>query len=215
MIKLSRNFGHQKAIMAGLSHVDLNSTEIVIVMDADFQDEPADIPRLLDKLRQGYDCVYAVRLPDSGSFIVNILTRVFYMTQEKVVSFGIPRHAGAFCAFSRKVCREILSFTEVEPYFPGLRAYVGHKQVGVPVARAPRRYGQSRVGFWGLLNLSLNGLMGFSPALMRAVLYFGLAVTAICFMFGVLIVALRLLGVSTYSALRRSQYSSWGFSAYR
>ena len=104
IIKLSRNFGHQKAIMAGLSHVDLNSTEIVIVMDADFQDEPADIPRLLDKLRQGYDCVYAVRLPDSGSFIVNILTRVFYMTQEKVVSFGIPRHAGAFCAFSRKVC---------------------------------------------------------------------------------------------------------------
>ena len=80
IVVLSRNFGHQKALMAGLSCVSENS-HLILVMDADFQDDPKDIPALIEKFEEGYDCVYAERTANTGNFLVNILTGAFYKIQ--------------------------------------------------------------------------------------------------------------------------------------
>ena len=195
IVDLSRNFGHQTALMAGLAHVSMDA-DVVLVMDADFQDNPADIPALLAKLEDGYDCVYARRTSNTGSRLFDVLTKVFYNIQQKMLTFSIPRHAGTFCAFNRTVLERILEFQEAEIYFPGLRAYVGMKQVGVPVERSPRAHGDTKVGKMGLINLSLAGILGFSALPMRLIFLFGLLITSICFFLGVVVFFMKIFGIT-------------------
>ncbi len=192
-VRLTRNFGQQQAIMAGLSSVS-DDCSAIVVMDADFQDDPADIPAMLEKL-QSHDCCYAVRKPNSGSCLINVLTGLFYRIESLLLSFAIPRHAGNFSAFNRAMLDKIRAFNEFEFFFPGARAYVGMRQVGLEVTRGERRYGTSKVGLAGLLQLSLAGLFGFSAVPMRAILLLGFIVTAMCAVLGFLILVLRITGV--------------------
>jgi glycosyltransferase involved in cell wall biosynthesis len=194
IIQLARNFGHQPALMAGLHHVP-ESVEIIVVMDADLQDKPEDIPQLIAKVREGFDCAYAVRKPHADSFIINTLTRCFYVLLEKLSKPALPAYAGTFSAFNRKTLELLLSFKEIDIFFPGLRAYVGGRQSSVVVSRSPRKDGSSRVGFFGLLNLSLNGLLGFSSLPMRLLLFFGICIATVCGLVGTMILLLRFTGV--------------------
>ncbi len=194
VLRLSRNFGHQQAIFAGISNVP-DTAEIVVTMDGDFQDRPSDVPRLLQPVKNGFDCAYAVRSSNSGSLVINLLSNVFYRLQAAVVTFEIPRNAGTFSAFSNKMLRAMKQFTEHDCYFPGLRAFVGMNQVGVLVQRGLRRRGKSRVGIGGLFNLGLNGLLSFSSVATRLILSVGLATVFLCVILGGIIVVLRLTGV--------------------
>ncbi len=193
VVALSRNFGHQNALMAGLHHVS-DDCRLILVMDADFQDDPRDIPRLLAKLDEGYDCVYAVRKSRGDSWLISALARLFHRLQQGMAVFSIPLDAGTFSVFHRKVLHKILELEEREIYFPGLRAYVGYRQVGLPARRQSRAYGKSRVGFWRLVNLSVAGLLGFSEMPMRLILVLGLALTLFCGFIGLLIFVLKLVG---------------------
>lgn len=195
IVVLSRNFGHQQAVMAGLSSISIDSDRI-LVMDADFQDDPEDIPLLTAKLEEGYDCVYAVRTAKSGNFLINFSTRFFYKIQKAMLSFNIPRNAGTFSVFNRSFLDKLLSFREAEIYFPGLRAYVGMKQTGVPVKRRKRVHGKSRVGILGLINIAITGLLGFSALPMRVIFLFGLLTTCLCFFLGCVLFLMKICGVT-------------------
>jgi polyisoprenyl-phosphate glycosyltransferase len=195
IVDLSRNFGHQQALMAGLTSVS-EKAELILVMDADFQDAPEDIPVLINKLAEGYDCVYAERTANSGSNLVNMMTKLFYEIQQKVMTFSIPQNAGTFSIFNRAVLNKILAFSENEIYFPGIRAYVGMKQTGITVRRGKRAHGQSHVGKLGLINLSLVGLLGFSAFPMRVIFLFGLIVTLICFFLGFIVFLMKIFGIT-------------------
>lgn len=194
ILVLSRNFGQQQAIMEGLRAVPATSSQIV-VMDSDSQDRPCDVPLLLHALEEDCDCAVACRAPATGNWFVNTLTNLFYALQTRLTRFPIPKHAGTFCAFNRAMLERLLEFQECEVYFPGIRAYVGMKQILVPVARGERACGKSRVGLWGLVDLSTAGLVGFSALPMRAVFLFGIVVTILCIVLGTFILMLRLTGV--------------------
>ncbi len=195
IVSLSRNFGHQRALMAGLSQIP-EYCDTILVMDADFQDNPEDISKLLDKYTSGYDCVYGVRYAKSGSFFINLLTKFFYQLQKHMLSFYIPPHAGTFSVFSREFLSHILEFKESEIYFPGIRAYIGMKQEGVHLVRGNRLDGKSKVGFSGLLNLSTAGLIGFSAVPMRIIFLIGLLLTSVCFSLSAVVLGLKLFGVT-------------------
>lgn len=195
ILVLTRNFGHQQALMAGLSSLSKDADRI-LVMDADFQDDPEDIPALIKKLEEGYDCVYAVRKAKSGNFFVNMLTQIFYKIQKLMLSFSIPRNAGTFSVFNRSFLDKVLEFQESDIYFPGIRAYVGMRQTGLPVKRRKRAHGKSRVGILGLINLSLAGLLGFSALPMRLIFVFGVLTTILCFFLGLVIFLMKVLGIT-------------------
>lgn len=194
-VNLSRNFGHQQALMAGLSVVP-DDCDLILVMDADFQDDPADVPKLLEKLNEGYDCVYGVRSANSGSFAINKMTKFYYKIQSKILSFDIPMEAGTFSVFNRKLLNVILSFPEHELYFPGIRAYVGLNQTGISLARSRRKYGKSKVGIKGLINLSITGILGFTALPVRLIFICGFALTALFFVLGALVLFMKLYGVT-------------------
>ena len=195
IIDLARNFGHQPALMAGLSSVSSDS-DIIVVMDADFQDAPEDIPLLISRIEKGYDCVYAVRTANSGSRLIDSFTKFFYKIQKMFLRFTIPPNAGTFSVFNRDVLNNILDFKESEIYFPGLRAYVGLNQTGVPVKRRARAHGESKVGKMGLINLSMSGILGFSVVPMRAIFLFGVLVTTLCFFLGIVLFLMKISGIT-------------------
>jgi glycosyltransferase involved in cell wall biosynthesis len=194
IIQLSRNFGHQPALYTGLTLLPPHYQKIV-VMDGDLQDQPEDIPKLLKPLADGFDCAYAVRKPKSANYLIDVATGLFYKIQIALSPFPIPRFAGTFCAFNRSFLDSLLMFKEVDVYFPGLRAYVGLKQIAVNVERAHRKHGKSKVGLLGLLRLSITGLFGFSAAPMRSILICGALITIFFFLFAISFVALYLLGI--------------------
>lgn len=195
VVVLTRSFGQQNAIMAGLSSVSPEA-EAIVVMDSDFQDKPNDIVALLAKLDEGHDCVYAVRTANSGSLIVNFLTALFYRAQKMLFSFAIPEHAGTFSVFTREFLGHLLKFGEREVYFPAVRAYIGMKQAGVPVERGSRSAGKSKVGFFGLVNLAMSGLLSFSALPMRAIFIVGVVMTFLCLLLGVTAFVLKVTGVT-------------------
>jgi glycosyltransferase involved in cell wall biosynthesis len=179
IVVLSRRFGHQHALMAGLSNTSKES-ELILVMDSDFQDDPHDIPLLLAKIREGYDCVYAVRKSRKEGLLMNLLFRLFYKIHSKFSSYKIPPNAGSFSIFKRNVLEKILMFAENDIYFPGLRAYVGYNQTGIKLERKRRAYGRSRVGFMGLVDLSVIAFFGSSGLPMRMLFLLGLGIMVFC-----------------------------------
>jgi dolichol-phosphate mannosyltransferase len=195
IVVLNRNFGHHPAIMAGLSSVSKDS-DIILIMDADFQDNPKDIPTLITKLEQGYDCVYAVRAAKSGNFLVNMLTHVFYRLQKMMLAFNIPKNAGTFSVFTRRFLQDLLEFQEVDIYFPGIRAYIGMRQTGVQVKRGKRDHGPSKVKLPGLINLAITGLLGFSAMPLRVIFLMGVLITIGCIFLALVVFLLKIFGIT-------------------
>jgi dolichol-phosphate mannosyltransferase len=171
-ISLSRNFGHQAALSAALDHV---SGDLVVVMDGDLQDPPEAIPRLLEAQRDGYDVVYARRVGRKEAWMLRLSYFLFYRLIAAVSNIRLPLDAGDFALLTRRVVESLRAIPEHHRYLRGLRAWVGFRQIGVPVERAERFAGQSKYGPIRLLRLALDGLLGFSMAPLRAASLLGLA----------------------------------------
>lgn len=181
VLELSRNFGHQQALSAGIDHA---TGDAVVLMDADLQDEPELIPAFVDRWRAGFDVVYAVRSGRQGSLIVRALSSAFYRLQGSLADIAIPADAGIFGLLDRQAVEALRGMPESCRYLPGLRSYLGYRQTGVDVVRADRRHGASRVGWRGLVRLAHRGVFGFSTAPLRLVTLLGLSVSAASFAFG-------------------------------
>jgi dolichol-phosphate mannosyltransferase len=159
VVHLARNFGHVAAVAAGLDHA---AGDAVILMDADLQDDPAAFAGMVEKWREGYAVVYAVRTSRQESLPRRAAFRAFYRLVRLLSDTPIPLDAGNFSLMDRRVVDVIRTLPERNRYLPGLRAWAGFRQFGLPVPRRPRRRGASRVGLRGLWKLSMNAVFSFS-----------------------------------------------------
>ncbi|MCA9070293.1 MAG: glycosyltransferase family 2 protein [Planctomycetaceae bacterium] len=159
VVHLSRNFGHQAALQAGLSHSRGDAT---IVMDSDFQDDPTAISTFLDLWEHGYDVIYAVRTKRKEGALKRMLFSGFYHVLNRISRTHIPRDAGNFGLIDRRVMEVLLRLSDTDRFFPGLRSWVGYRQIGVEVERLPRHDENPRVSFWGLCRLAKTAIFSFS-----------------------------------------------------
>lgn len=158
-IHLSRNFGHQAAIHAGLSHCE---GDAAIIMDSDMQDDPTRLSKFIDAWREGYDVVYAVREKRKEAWWKNFLFLSFYRLLNQIADIRIPQDAGAFSLLDRRAIDEVLRLKEVERFFPGLRSWIGFQQKGVVIERCARHDDKPRVSLWQLFRLAQSAIFGFS-----------------------------------------------------
>lgn len=158
-VRLSRNFGHQAALQAGL---DEARGDVVIVMDSDLQDDPRALPRFFEAWRAGHDVVYAIRTQRKEHLLKRGLFFAFYRVLQAVVDVPIPADAGNFGLLDRRVVNHLRALPERTRFFPGLRNWVGFRQIGVPVERLSRYDAVPRVSFWQLLRLAKTAVFGFS-----------------------------------------------------
>jgi dolichol-phosphate mannosyltransferase len=174
-ISLSRNFGHQAAITAALDAV---SGDAVVVMDADLQDEPEQIPRFLSLYAKGYDVVFAQRRERKEGIVLRSCYFLYYRVISWLADTQLPLDSGDFALLSRRVVDQLRAAPEHNRYLRGLRSWVGFRQVGLEVERAERAAGTSKYNFLRLLRLAFDGIFSFSTMPLRAATFMGLAVLA-------------------------------------
>lgn len=168
---LTRNFGHPAALAAA---IDLARGEILILMDADLQDDPRIIPEMLRKRKeQDAEVVYVVRTKRQERLPARILFGVFHWLLSRSSAYPVPREAGSFGLLGPRALTDVRRFTERLRYFPGIRAFVGHKQCAIFAERGARYDRRSRVGLRGLVKLA--GLAFFSQSRLPATLFYWLA----------------------------------------
>ena len=159
VVHLSRNFGHQAAVQAGLAHA---SGDAVMLMDSDLQDSPEAIPRFIAQWQAGYDVVYAIRSERQERLWKRCLFAGFHRLLSAISSTPIPQDAGNFSLIDARVVKEIVSMSERDRYLPGLRSWVGFAQKGIEVRRNPRYDGKPRVSLRGLWRLAKTAIFSFS-----------------------------------------------------
>lgn len=191
LLQLTRNFGKETALLAGLDHARGGAT---IIMDADLQHPTELIGKFLEHRSQGYDCVYAVRQDrDDESILKRLMTRIFYYGVNRGASVRIPRNALDFRLLDRSAVEALCSMRERVRFTKGLYAWLGFRSLGVPIVPAPRHAGASRFNFKGLMQLGWDGLTSFSDWPLRLAGLIGLCVASFSIMYGIFIAARTLL----------------------
>jgi glycosyltransferase involved in cell wall biosynthesis len=171
VLHLSRNFGHQAAVSAGLDHCEGRA---VILMDGDLQDPPEVIPQFLAKWREGYEVVYAVREKRKEGLLKRAGYHLFYRLLRSISELEIPLDSGDFSLMDRKVVHALRALPERKRFVRGLRTFVGFRQIGLRYERAARGGGRPKYTLAGLLGLATDGLVSFSSQPLRLVTYAGL-----------------------------------------
>jgi glycosyltransferase involved in cell wall biosynthesis len=172
-LRLSRNFGHQAALSAGMAHA---WGRTVCFMDADLQDPPELLPELLEQWRAGFHVVYAVRRTRQEGRAKRTAYRTFYRLYRRLANIDVPLDSGDFALLDRTVVDEVLALPEHNRFLRGLRSWVGHQQVGVEYDRPARNAGEPKYTTRGLLRLALDGLLSFSALPLRLASYLGFIV---------------------------------------
>lgn len=170
LVRLSRNFGHQAALSAGLDHA---RGDAVVMMDADLQDPPQLLATFLEHWRAGHEVVYAIRAKRAGGLAKRTCYLVFYRLLRKMARIDIPLDSGDFCLMDRRVADTIRALPERNRFLRGLRAWAGYRQVGVPCERPERYAGEAKYSWVGLVRLGLDGLLSFSTVPLRIGSYLG------------------------------------------
>lgn len=192
-IGLSRNFGHQIAITAGM---EAAAGEAVIVMDADLQDPPEVALEMAAKWREGYDVVYARRRQRHGEGRFKLWTAdLFYRLLARFADVEIPRNVGDFRLVDRKVVEAFRAMPEQDRFVRGMFAWLGFRQTAIEFERAPREAGATKYTLRRMARLALNALIGFSDAPLKLVVASGLAVSAAAGLYGLWVLWQRLTGV--------------------
>lgn len=190
-VLLSRNFGHQKAVSAGLDHANGKAVGII---DGDLQDPPELLLEFHQKLSQGFDVVYAVRKNRKENFVKRFCYWAFYRLLQKVSTVDIPLDSGDFCLMSRAVVDQIRCMPERHRFIRGMRSWVGFRQAPCEYDRNARQAGDSKYSFTKLLKLALDGVFTFSEAPLRLATYCGSLVAALAILWGLYILSWRIFG---------------------
>ncbi|GAA4040670.1 glycosyltransferase family 2 protein [Hymenobacter glaciei] len=179
-IDLSRNFGHQIAVSAGLDAV---SGSAVVIIDADLQDPPELIPELYQKMQEGYEVVYAKRRSRQGENAAKKLTaRLFYRLLTRITHISIPVDTGDFRIISRKVVDGLKRMPEQNKFLRGQVSWIGYRQTFVEYDRAERAGGETGYTYRKMIRLALDGITAFSDAPLKAATLGGFAVSGIAFL---------------------------------
>ena len=192
VIALSRNFGHQTAISAGLSYA---GGDAIAIMDADLQDPPELLSSCLERWREGYEVVFAVRKKRKERFLKRAAYDVFYRVLKAIADIDVPLDSGDFCLMDRRVADVLRNMPERNIFVRGMRAWAGFRQIGIPYERDVRAAGDTKYPFRKLLRLALDGIFAFSTVPLRMATWFGLLIVGLCFLVVVLVAAWRLFGL--------------------
>jgi polyisoprenyl-phosphate glycosyltransferase len=191
-IQLSRNFGHQIAITAGL---DAARGDAVIVMDADLQDPPEVVLSLISKWQEGFEIVYAKRVTREGESPFKCITAdLFYRLLNVLTKVDIPRNVGDFRLVDRKALDAFNTMRERHRFVRGMFSWVGFRQASVPFHRLERAAGTTKYPLWKMLRLAADGLIGFSEAPLRLALWAGFIVSTFACLYGLYAVCLWISG---------------------
>jgi len=186
---LSRNWGHQAAITAGLS---LAKGDAIVIMDGDFQDPPALIPEMVANWRNGAEVVIARRTKRGESIFRRFLFGLFYRVLGFLSDYPIPLSAGVFGLMDRKVCAVIMRLQETNRFLPGLRSWVGFRTAFVDFERPDRAAGRPKQTLGRLLKYGIDAILSFSYKPLRLGLTFGLTTAAVAIVAGFLLAIMRI-----------------------
>ncbi len=190
IVKLSRNYGHQAAISAGIKNA---KGDAVVIMDGDLQDPPEELPKFLAKWREGYHVVYAIRTKRKEGFFKKVAYKSFYRLLKVISNIDIPLDSGDFCVMDKKVVKVLNNdITEQSRFVRGLRAYSGFKQIGIEYERAERAAGEVKYTFKKLMKLAIDGLLDFSTFPLRIATYLGLFISLPSFFIGIFFIIHRI-----------------------
>ena len=172
-VRLTRNFGHQAALSAGMAHA---RGQAVCFMDADLQDPPEMILQLMEEWRRGHEVVYAVRRSRQESLAKRFAYRAFYRLYRRLADIDVPLDSGDFALVDRRVVDALLALPEHNRFLRGLRTWVGYRQVGIPYDRDARHAGAPKYNLRKLVRLAFDGLLSFSAAPLRVASLLGIVV---------------------------------------
>ena len=185
IVELSRNFGKEIAMTAGLDHTH---GDIVVLIDADLQDPPELIPEMIRQWREGYDVVYAQRTSRAGESVVKKATaHLFYRFIRNLSHVDIPRDTGDFRLLSRRAVEALAGLREQHRFMKGLFAWIGYPQKAIPYQRDARFGGESKWNYIGLWNFAIEGITSFSTVPLKVATYLGMIVAAGAFLYGLFI----------------------------
>ena len=191
LLRLSRNFGKELALTAGL---DLVGEGAALVLDADGQDPPELIPRFVAHWREGYDGVHGTRVGREGEgWLKRATAHLFYRLIGRLSHTPIPADTGDFRLLSPRALEALRGLRERQRFMKGLFGWIGFRRIAVPYARAPRLAGRSKFSFWKLWNFALEGITSFSTAPLRMATWLGVATAFVAFAYAAWIVVKALL----------------------
>src|SRR3989440_565823 len=192
VVYLSRNFEHQTALTAGLDHAH---GDTVVMLDADLQDPPELIPRMLDHWRAGCDVVYAVRQEREGESRFKLATaRWFYKLFDKLAQVDLVHNSGDFRLLDRRPLDALLSMRERNRFLRGMTVWVGYRQAAVPYDRDPRYAGETKYTLSRMLRFSLDAISSFSHRPLQLATLLGFIVSTLAFIAIPVVIVLRILG---------------------
>jgi len=179
VVHLSRNFGHQAALTAGLEHA---AGDVVAMIDADLQDPPELIPRMIEQWEQGSDVVYAVRKQREGETAFKLATASwFYKLFDKLAQVDLEPNSGDFRLLDRRALDALLSMTERSRFLRGMTVWVGFRQTAVPYERDARAAGETKYTLRKMLRFSLDAIASFSHLPLQLATYAGLLSAGVAF----------------------------------
>jgi glycosyltransferase involved in cell wall biosynthesis len=182
VLRLSRNFGKEAAMTAGIDAADADA---LVVIDADLQDPPELIPTLVSRWQEGYDVVYATRRARDGETRLKKFTSAaFYRVMERLSDTHLPRDTGDFRLLSRRAVAALGGLRERQRFMKGLFAWIGYRQVAVAYDRDARYAGVTKWNYWRLGNLAIEGITSFSTAPLRLATWVGLTTATLAFLYG-------------------------------
>ena len=190
LVQLSRNFGHQIAVTAGL---DFAQGEAMIIMDGDLQDPPELALDMVAQWQKGYDIVYAVRdKRDHEGWLMTATRRLFYRILDSISDMDIPVDTGDFRLISRRAVDVLKKMPEYNRYVRGLCAWIGLRQSQVNYERPARHAGESKYPVLKLVKLGLDGVTGFSRAPLKFVMALGVSMSTLALLCGISALVLRI-----------------------
>jgi dolichol-phosphate mannosyltransferase len=190
LVNLSRNFGHQLAATAG---IEIARGDAVVLMDGDLQDPPELVEQFVRKWREGYDVVYAVRRSRRGESRFKLMTAgAFYRIIKRLTKISIPLDAGDFRLMSRRVVEALRRSPERHRFLRGMVSWVGFNQVAVPYDRDIRHAGTTKYPLPKMMRFAMDGITSFSDIPLRFASYFGFTVSAVAFIYALIVIAFKL-----------------------
>ncbi len=194
LINLSRNFGHQLAATAGL---EMAAGDAVVLMDGDLQDPPELIEAFLQRWREGYDVVYAVRRTRPGESRFKVLTaRAFYRIINRLTKIAIPLDAGDFRLMSRRVVDALRRSPERNRFLRGMVSWVGFNQTAIEYDRDVRYAGSTKYPLAKMIRFAMDGITSFSDIPLRFASYLGFAVSAVAFLYALIVIVFKLFSLN-------------------
>jgi polyisoprenyl-phosphate glycosyltransferase len=192
VVYLSRNFGHQTALTAGLDHA---RGDAVVMLDADLQDPPELIPRMIDHWRAGCEVVYAVREHREGESRFKLTTaRWFYKLFDKLAQVELQHNSGDFRLLDRRALDALLSMRERSRFLRGMTVWVGYRQAAVPYKRDPRYAGETKYTLSKMVRFSLDAISSFSHRPLQLATLLGFLISTLAFIAIPVVIVLRILG---------------------